>query len=158
MNLSARADSLCMAEPMPSSLLAASAGFFFAFRLFIVLLAVRLFGQDAAAGAGAGLALNYLLFGVVAFHSMGPAPRSLRSMLQIPCARWVLLFLCFSGASLFWSSAQSLPAAAAFWFAMVADTAMVVLLLRSGPMDTVVNSVMKGYVWGASAIAVMAWL
>lgn len=158
MNLSARADSLCMAEPMPSSLLAASAGFFFAFRLFSVLLAVRLFGLDATVGVGASLALNYLLFGVVAFHSMGPAPRTLKSMLQVPCARWVLLYLSFSGASLFWSCTASLPSAAAFWLAMVADTATIVLLLRTGPLDAVVNSVMKGYVWGASVIAVMAWL
>jgi exopolysaccharide production protein ExoQ len=158
MNPTTRADFIRMAEPMQSSPLAASAGFFFAFRLFSVLLAVRLFGQDGTVGAGASLALNYLLFGVVAFHSMGPAPRSLRSMLQVPCARWVLLYLSFSGASLFWSGTASLPSAAAFWLAMVADTATIVLLLRTGPLDAVVNAVMKGYIWGASVIAILAWL
>jgi O-antigen ligase len=59
---------------------------------------------------------------------------------------------------LLWSVTASLPAAAAFWLAMASDTAIVVLLLRIGPVDAVVNGVMKGYVWGACAIAAVAWM
>jgi len=72
--------------------------------------------------------------------------------------RWALLFLGFSGISLLWSVTASLPAAVAFWCAMVADTGMVVLLLRVGDVDSVVNSLMRGYVWGACIIAIAAWL
>jgi O-antigen ligase len=151
-------DSRSTTVTLSPSLLPACAGFFFAFRLFSVVLAVRIFGQDASVGVGASLTLNYLLFAVVAFHSMGPARRTLRSMLQAPFARWVLFFLCFTGVSLMWSSTASLPAAAAFWAAMAADTAMIVLLLRTGPVDAVVNAVMKGYISGACAIAAIAWL
>jgi len=158
MNANARTDSLGFAEALSPALLPASVGFFLAFRIFSVLLAVRVFGLDATVGVGASLALNYLLLALVTFHSMGPAPRTFRSMLKVPCSRWVLFFLCFTGGSLFWSRAASLPAATAFWFAMAADTAMIVLLLRTGPADAVVNAVMKGYIWGASAIAVIAWL
>jgi O-antigen ligase len=158
MNLSARASSLTIPASLSPSLLPAGVGFFFAFRLFSVLLAVRLFGQDATAGVGLSLAFNYLLFVVVAFHSIGPAQRTLASMLEVPCARWVVLFLGFSGASLLWTSAVSLPAANAFWMAMAADTAMIALLLRTGPVDAVVNSVMSGFIWGACSIAVAAWL
>jgi O-antigen ligase len=70
----------------------------------------------------------------------------------------VLLFLGFSGISLFWSVTASLSAAMAFWCAMVADTAIVVLLLRRASVDSVVNSLMRGYIWGSCAIAIVAWL
>jgi hypothetical protein len=158
MSTNARAISLSLAETRSPSLLPASVGFFFAFRLFSALLAVRIFGQDPRVGVGAGLALNYLLLATAVFHSMGTAPRTLWSMLQVPCFRWVLVFLGFTGASLLWSNTASLPAAAAFWLAMASDTAIVALLLRTGPVDAVVNAVMKGFVWGACLIAVAAWL
>jgi O-antigen ligase len=158
MNANARVESINTAAALSPSLLPASVGFFFAFRLLSVVLAVRVFGQEASVGVGASLALNYLLLVIVSFHSMGTASRSFRSVLQAPSTGWVLLFLGFTGASLFWSSTASLPAAAAFWIAMTADTAMIVILLRAGTVDAVVNGVMKGYVWGACAIAVVAWL
>lgn len=146
------------AETLSPSLLPVCVGFFFAFRLLCVLLVVRVLGRDATAGVAVSLALNYLLLAVAIFDSIGPAPRTLRSMLQVPCARWVLFFLCFTGCSLFWSVSASLPAAVAFWFAMAADAALIALLLRTGPADAVVNAVMKGYVWGVCAIAAIAWL
>ena len=158
MNANIKADSFCMSEALTPSLLPAGAGFFFAFRLFSVLLAVRVFGQDANVGVGVSLALNYLLLTLVAFQAIGLAPRTLRSMLHAPCSRWVLFFFCFTGCSLLWSSTASLPAAAAFWFAMAADATAIILMLRSGPVDAVVNAVMKGYIWGACAIAAVAWL
>jgi hypothetical protein len=147
-----------MTETLTPSLLPASAGFFFAFRLFSVLLAVRVFGQDATVGVGASLAMNYLLLAMAAFQAIGSAPRSLRSILHAPCSGWALFFICFTGCSLLWSSTASLPAAAAFWFAMAADAAAIMFLLRTGPVDAVVNAVMKGYIWGACAIAAVAWL
>jgi O-antigen ligase len=41
---------------------------------------------------------------------------------------------------------------------MAADTLTIVLLLRTGPVDAVVNATMKGFIWGACAITVIAWL
>jgi exopolysaccharide production protein ExoQ len=143
------------ASAMP---LATLIGFYLSSRLVFVLMAVRVFRQEAEAGVAASLALNYLLLAVVAFYAFGPASRTLRSMLDLPCFRWALLFLAFSGISLLWSVTASLPAAAAFWGAMAADTGMVVLLLRNGEIDSVVSSLMRGYIWGTCAIAILAWL
>lgn len=136
----------------------ASVGFYFSFRLFFPLLAVRVFGQDAQYGVVASLALNYLLLCLAALGVVGTAPSALPSVSRLPSFRWALLFLGFSGISLLWSVTASLPAAVAFWVAMAADTAIVVLLLLRGSLDIVVNSLMRGYIWGSCAIAIVAWL
>ena len=153
-------ESMCVAAIDTDSprLLPQVVGLLFALRLVFVLVAVRVFGQEAKVGVSAGLALNYLLVIVVLFHSIGPASRTLRSMIKAPMARWVILFVGFTGMSLLWSSTASLPAAVAFWCAMVADTIMIALLLRTGPIDVVVNAIMAGYIWGTSMIALLAWV
>ncbi len=139
-------------------LLPGVAGFFFSFRIIIIVLTVRAFQSDAQVGAIAGLGLNFLLLAVVAFHSMGPAPTTLRSTLQVRCMRWVLAFLGFSLLSMFWTAAISILAALAFWTAMAADVAIVVLLLRDGLEDRVLPALLKGYVCGASVVALIAWI
>lgn len=138
--------------------LAATTGFYLSFRLFFPLLAVRIFGQDAQEGVVLSLTLNYLLLLLVALDALGRTPYALHSALRLPCFRWVLLFLGFSGLSLFWSVTASLPAATAFWCGMAADTVVVLLLLRSAPIESVVNSLMSGYIWGSCAVAIVAWL
>jgi O-antigen ligase len=137
---------------------AACVGFYLSFRLFFPLLAVRVLGQDAQQGVVISLALNYFLLLLAAIDTLGKTPSISSSPLRWPCFRWALLFLSFSGISLFWSVSASLPAAAAFWCAMAADTAIVVLLLRNGEVDSIVNSLMRGYIWGSCAIAIVAWL
>jgi O-antigen ligase len=133
-------------------------GFYLSFRLFFPLLAARTFGQDPQDGVIVSLTLNYLLLILVALDTWGRPSHALPSVLRLPCMRWVLLFFIFSGISLFWSVTASLPAAAAFWCGMAADTAIVLLLVRSAPIDSVVNSLMSGYIWGSCAIAIVAWL
>jgi hypothetical protein len=54
----------------PAMVLPAIVGFFFSFRLFNVLLAVRIFQADAQTGIGISLGLSFLLLGIVAFHSL----------------------------------------------------------------------------------------
>jgi exopolysaccharide production protein ExoQ len=142
----------------PARLLPEVIGFFFSFRIFFVVLAVRVFQQEAQTGVVASLALNFLLFSIVAFHSFGSAPRTLASIFRLPSGFLVLLFLGFSGCSLAWSATASPSAAAAFWCAMAADVATVVLLLRTGPISEMAAAVMKGYIRGACCIALMAWI
>jgi O-antigen ligase len=72
--------------------------------------------------------------------------------------RWAFVFLAFSCCSLLWTSTVSLPAAIAYWCAMAADVAIVILMLRAGRLTEVAHSLMKGYVWGACAVAIIAWL
>jgi len=133
-------------------------GCFFAFRIFIMLLSVRLLGTSEQVGVEISLALNFLLFALVAFQTVGAAHRESAGMLQLASVRWVFLFLCVSCMSLFWSATASLPAAIIYWSALAADVGTVVLLLRMGPVKEIATTVMKGYVSGACAIAIIAWL
>lgn len=148
-------------EPLVESsttALACVIGFYFSFRLFIMLLSVRLLGTDPQAGVEISLTINFALLIVAAFFSLGEVRHPLNRMAKLPSVRWVFLFLGFSCCSLLWSSTASLSAAVAYWFAMAADVAMVILMLRAGSITDVTHSLMKGYVWGACAIAVIAWL
>src|SRR5258708_1927320 len=117
----------------PTGLLPMGVGFFLSFRLFSVLLTVRVLHADAQIGVMIKLVAGFLLLGVVLLNSIGATPRSLGSLLRLPGYFWILCFAGFSGFSLAWSVAVSLPTAAVFWCAMVADLATVVLLLRAGP-------------------------
>ena len=133
-------------------------GFYFAFRVFIILLSVTIFGTSPQVGSGVNLALNFLLLIAAAFCCVGETRWPFSHIAQLPSVRWAFLFLGFSGCSLLWSSTASMAAAIAFWCGMAADVAMVVLVLRVGPIVDVLESLMKGYVCGACAVAIMAWL
>ncbi len=133
-------------------------GVFFGFRLIIMLLSVRVFGTDNRTGAGISLGLGFFLLLLVLFQSLGAGSHKTTSMFRLPSIRWVAIFITFSGCSLAWTAAASLSAAVAFWSAMAADTGMVALLLRVGPVKEVATSLIKGYVWGACAVAIIAWL
>lgn len=131
---------------------------FFSFRLFIMLLSVRILGTDPQTGVEVSLVLNILLLVFVSFHSLGEVRLPVSQMVRLWPVRWVFVFLSFSCCSLLWTSAVSVPAAIAYWCAMAADVAMVIVMLRGGRLTVVANSLMKGYVWGACAVAVIAWL
>jgi O-antigen ligase len=145
-------------RPQAGSGLAFVVGFFFAFRLFILLLSVWTLGADPQTGVEASLGVNFALLGVVAFDSLGGPRRGKSGLLRMPSVRWALFFLGFSCCSLLWSSAVSLPAAGAFWCGMAADTAIVILLLRARPAEEIAHALMKGYVCGACLIATIAWV
>ena len=146
------------ADPIPGEPFAVSVGFYYSVRLIFPLLAVRLFRQDPQDGVIASLTVNYLFLVLALFATCGSAPRTFGSMLRLPCIRWVLYFLGLSGISLLWTVTASLSAAVAFWVAMAADTAIVLLLLRDGPAEHVADSLMRGYVWGTCAVALVAWI
>src|SRR6202046_4979389 len=133
-------------------------GSFFSFRVFIMLLSVRLLGTCEQAGVEISLALNFFLLALVAFQTIGATDPEGPSMLRLASVRWVFLFLCVSCMSLFWSATASLPAAIIYWCPMAAERAVVVLFLRMGPVREVATSLMRGYVAGACVIAIIAWL
>lgn len=133
-------------------------GFYFSFRTFVMLLSVRILGVEPQSGTAIMLLLDYLLLLWVAFQYAGTAGTTSSAVMRLSSVRWVLLFIVFSGCSLFWSVAASLPAAAAYWCAMTADVAIVLLLLRSAPVEEAAHALMKGYVWGACLVALLAWL
>ena len=133
-------------------------GVFFSFRLFVMLLSVRVLGTDPQVGTGITLLLNFLLLLLVLFQASGTSRKNNKDMWKIGSIRWVVGFLLFSGLSLFWSAAASLPAAIAYWFAMVSDVVMVMVLMRSNSRLNVIHAFMKGYVWGACILALIAWI
>jgi len=133
-------------------------GLYFGFRLFIMVLSVRLLGTDPRAGTALDLSVDYLFLALVAFGTLGAPRMPLREMTRLASVRWASLFLAFTGASLIWSSTASLPTSFAYWCAMASDAAIVVLLVRAEPLTTVSSALMKGYVWGACLVAGIAWI
>jgi exopolysaccharide production protein ExoQ len=138
--------------------LAFAIGFFFSFRIILVLLSVRVLGTEPRAGAAFNFVLDLLLLLLVCFRSLGYAQRTFGSMVQLPSIRWVLAFLVFSFCSLAWSVTVSLPTSVAYWFGIATDVAIVVLLLRAGSVTAVSQSLMKGFVVAACCLAVIAWV
>lgn len=133
-------------------------GYYFAFRVITVLVSVRISRTDPRTGTAINIGLDFLLLLATAFCSIGEVCYSFREMRKLPAVRWALLFLGFSGCSLLWSSTASLPDSMAYWCAMAADLAIVVMLLRAGPITVTSDSLMKGFVWGACTVAIIAWV
>jgi O-antigen ligase len=134
------------------------AGLFLGFHLIVLVLAVWLLGISPQAGVAADLALNFLALILVAFACLGAQSIRRLGLLRSAPSCWALLFLLVSGCSLAWTVAASVPAAIAFWCAMAADLGIVLLLLRAHPPEIVTASLFRGYIYGAAAVAVIAWL
>ena len=133
-------------------------GFYFAFRLFIMLLSVRILGTDPRTGTALSLAIDFLLLLCVAFCTQGDFPIRLKQLTRLPAVSWVIVFLGFSCCSLLWSSTASMATSIAYWCGMTADVAIVVMLIQTEPLTNATNPLMEGYVWGACAVAVIAWI
>lgn len=139
------------------SLLSLIVGFYFGFRIVTVLFLTRVFGVDPRTGTAVNLAVDYFLLLLSAFCSV-ERRHSFGEVAKIPDVRWALLFLGFSCCSLLWSRTASLPDSVAYWCGMASDFAIVLLLIRSGEIERVSRSLMKGFVWGACAVAAIAWV
>jgi exopolysaccharide production protein ExoQ len=133
-------------------------GFFFSFRLAISILSMKLFGADPQTGSAIRLGLSFFFLCAVCFTSLGDGTRKISWLLQPSSVRWAIFFLFFSGFSFFWSETASMPASLAYWCGTAVDVATVLLLLRAGAFLEVVASIMKGFVWAACCIALIAWL
>jgi exopolysaccharide production protein ExoQ len=129
-------------------------GFFFIFR---VSFAYLFFQADPVLGTITALGINLGLLFCAAIYSIG-RPTTTENALPLTSAlRWMLALFAFSAASLFWTGAQSLTAAAGYWTAMTTDVAIALLLLRGGDCAARSEALMKGVVWGAVGLAVVAW-
>ncbi len=133
-------------------------GFFFSFRAAMVLIAVRWFLLQPQTGAAAGLAIDFALLLIVAFQAIGKAELSLREIVRIPSFRWVAVYLAFAGCSFAWSGAVSLPASFLYWWGVVADVAIVVLMLRACRAEVVAHSVIKSFIASTCVLATIAWI
>lgn len=147
-----------VARSLSPELLPSVVGFSIAFRTITVLLAVRIFGADPEMGTAANVGLGFLLLGIATFCTLADPRQKLVPMLQLPIVRWILLFLGFSCCSLLWSTTVSLPNASLYWCAMASDVATVAMLLQARSLDHPAEALMQGYVWGACAVAMIAWI
>jgi len=133
-------------------------GLYFGFRSFIIILSVHVLDTDPRTGTALNVACDFLLLLVTAFATMGEASIHPGRMRQLSCVRWAFVFISVSGLSLLWSGTISLSTSIAYWCAMASDIAIVVMLLRARPVSNVCRWLMEGYVWGACAIAMIAWI
>lgn len=133
-------------------------GFFFSFRLSIVLLSVRVFGSEPSTGAAVNLALGLVLLVFVCFDRFGSAQPSFSSMLLLPSIQWVFAFVAISLCSFAWSETASPLNSAAYWSGLATDVAIMIVLLRSGSAVRELHSLMKGFIWSTCVLALVAWM
>jgi exopolysaccharide production protein ExoQ len=129
-------------------------GFVFAFRTCLTIL---FFQSEPQQGTGVSVALSLSLLAFAAFFSIGGAPSIPASCFRTRTQYWSVALLGLALASLFWSEAPFV-AAAGYWAAWAADVATIWFLLRAGIAEDQAAAVMKGYVWGACVVAVVAWV
>lgn len=144
-------------DPLPPSRLAFAAGFFFALRAAVVLFFVRVLGTEPRTGAAVEVASEFVLLALVCFHSLGSGRGGFSRTLHVSVARWVLAYLFFSGLSLLWSGAVSLPASAAYWCEVAADVAIVLVILNGRDRE-IARSILRGYIVCSCCLAIAAWM
>ncbi len=135
------------------AILSAIVGAIYAFRVCLTFLWFR---DQPAVGTAltVGLSLT-LLIAALAYKALvwpihsgvSPTPRTLR---------WIYVYLLLAVVSLAWTTTQSIPAALAYWAAMAADVLTVAVLLQGEPEAEAV-ALMKGFVIGATVVAVISW-
>jgi len=134
-------------------LFAGCIGFFFVFRVSLIFL---FFQSNPVAGTELTIALDLTLIFAAIFFTTNDRIRTRQFPLNAPI-RWIFALLAFSLASIAWTGAQSVVAALGYWTGMAADIVIVLLLLRHGDVVGATEAIMKGVVWGAAALALIAW-
>ena len=133
-------------------------GFCLAFRLAVPLLCMKLAGADIQTGSMMKLAVGFLAFGLTCFVVFGADALPWRLALQPSGVRWVLFFLGFSLCSFAWSETASVAASLVYWFGTAVDVATTLLLLRGKSTVASAEAVMKGFIFGACGVAIVAWI
>jgi O-antigen ligase len=129
-------------------------GFYFVFRVCLTFL---FFQADPVMGTIVNIAIDLaLLYGAV-LYSAEDQTYVRHSILQTPPIRWIVALLALSLISVQWTGAQSLVAALAYWMGMAADVAIVLQLLRHSEAVSCTQGIMKGMVWGAVVLSLVAW-
>jgi exopolysaccharide production protein ExoQ len=128
-------------------------GFVFAFRTCMTVL---WFQDEPQQGAIASVALSFTLLTAAALSTIGSTPSIPTSCFRTPTLRWIAAFLGLNLISLLWT-AGPLDAAASYWAAWIADVATIWFILRDGSAEHTSNAIMKGFIWGACLVAIVAW-
>jgi exopolysaccharide production protein ExoQ len=135
-------------------LLSGLIGFVFSFRTCLTIL---WFQDDPQQATILSASLSLTLLVLAAFCSAGATPSIASSSFRTTPIRWLSALLGLALLSLLWSEAP-LTAAFGYWASWTADVAAVWLVLRSAvPAERQAKAIMKGFVWGASIVAIVAW-
>jgi exopolysaccharide production protein ExoQ len=146
------------AQTRKITLTAGALGFLFAARTVLVLITARWLNWGTEPGVIAGIVAESALLFMATFQACGPTVRPTVWIFRLPCVRFVLLFLAFSGCSLAWSEAASKLSSFIYWGQLAADVAIVLLFLRSETVVNTAHSIMKGYIVASLFLAAVAWL
>ena len=129
-------------------------GFVFAFRVCLTFL---FFQSAPITGAAVTVALSVLLLlAALGSWAASSPPREGRERHSRTIA-WIWLYLLLAAVSLSWTTTHSIVNAAAYWLGLAADVMTVVLMVWHGPAYEKATGIMKGYVVGAVALAIVAW-
>jgi exopolysaccharide production protein ExoQ len=134
-------------------LLPGSIGFLFAFRTCITLLWFQREPEQATILVAA-LSLVALL--LAAFCAAGAIPSIPADCFHTTPIRRLSALLGLALFSLLWSSAPTV-AALGYWVAWVADIATIWVVLRYGSTLHQAEAIMKGFIWGSTLVAIVAW-
>jgi O-antigen ligase len=136
-----------------SLLLPGLIGFFFSFR---ACLAVLFFQENFSLATAISAATGLALLIAAAFFSVGGKPALPASCFRTLPLRWMAAFFAFALLSILWTAAPPIEAMG-FWVAWITDVFIVWFLLRDGVVEAQATAVMKGYIWGACVVAIIAW-
>jgi exopolysaccharide production protein ExoQ len=129
-------------------------GFILAFRSCLTYLFFQSSPQVGTAVRLAG-SIAWLL-AVVAYTILQP-PTSASLPKRSSALRWIALYVALAGVSLFWTTTASLTVEVGYWAGLLADVAAVYLLLRFEAVEENTRRTMRGYIFGVSLVAILAW-
>lgn len=157
-NLTQCADLWPKAQQVPLAFLSFCAGMLFSGRTIFALVTANWLNVGSEPGVLAGFALAAGL-GLIAILSIFGARDHAGSIIGTSRPlRWVILYLAFSGCSFFWTASVSVASSSLYWFSLVGDVGIVILLARGAGTEQAVHGVLKGYVSGTCALAAIAWM
>jgi exopolysaccharide production protein ExoQ len=151
--LPAPAAPIALEQRRPLHILPAIVGFVFAFRTCLTFL---WFQAEPQQGTAVNIALSLTLLTFAAFCSIGSTSSIPAACFRNKTIKAIVAFQTLALISITWSAAQPL-AAAGYWTSWAANVATVWLILRYRPPTAQFDAILKGAVWGASLVALIAW-
>lgn len=138
--------------------LAFCAGLLFSGRTVFVLITARWLNIGTVAGVLAGFAIAAILALMALFGAFGAQTCDGRTPWSSGPLLWVILYLAFSGCSLFWTASVSVVASSLYWFSVAGDVGIVIVLVRGAGSERAMDALLKGFIAGSCVLAAIAWL
>ncbi|HET7104577.1 MAG TPA: O-antigen ligase family protein [Terracidiphilus sp.] len=122
------------------------------------MISARWLNRGSEPGVLAGFCLAAALGLVVLLGVFGVRNYVGQSFWDSPPLRWVILYLAFSGCSLFWTASVSVASSALYWMALAGDVGIVILLVRDAAQEQAAESILLGFIAGGCGLAAIAWM